>query len=107
MIREAVPRSTSSRAKLPGELAHIDLPGPYEASIGGSEYVIMFTDSASRLMRPYGLKKKTDLPLMVECCIADMGQPCAFRADIEFTSGAYVRIWDSRSIRRENTHPVV
>ena len=65
----------------------------------------MFTDSASRLMRPYGLKNNSEVPLMVERYIADMGQPCAFRADGEFTSGAYVRIYDSRGIRRENTSP--
>ena len=65
----------------------------------------MFTDRTSRLMRPYGLKKKSNLPSMVERYIADMGQPCAFRADGEFTSGAYVRICDCLGIRRENTAP--
>ena len=104
-INAAVPRSKSSREKFPGELVHIDLAGPYEASSGGSEYVIMFTDSAPRLMRPYGLKKKSDLPSIVERYIADMGQPYAFPADGEFTSGAYLRICDSCGIRRENTAP--
>ena len=104
-IRAVVPRSTTSRAKFPRELVHIDLAGPCETSIDGSEYVIMFTDSASRLMRPYGLNKVSDLPLMVKRYIADMGKPCAFRAEGEFTSGAYVRICDRRGIQRENTAP--
>ena len=79
---------------------HIDLPGPYEASVGGSENATMFTDSASRSMRPYGLTKKSGLPSMVERYIAVMGQPCAFCAHGEFTSRAYVRVRDSRRICR-------
>lgn len=59
-------RSTSVRAKFSGELVHIDLAEPYEASVGGFEYVIMYTDNALKLMRPYGLNNNSDLSYMVE-----------------------------------------
>ena len=55
-MRSGVPRRTESRAGRPMETVHIDLAGPYEASMGGSLYLIMFVDSASRWMRPYGMK---------------------------------------------------
>ena len=47
-VRAGVPRRTTSRAGKPMETAHADLAGPYEASMGGSVYLIMFVDSASR-----------------------------------------------------------
>ena len=45
------------RAGRPMETVHIDLAGPYEASMGGFLRLIMFVDSASRWMRPYGIKR--------------------------------------------------
>ena len=59
-MRSGVPRRTESRAGRPMETVHIDLAGPYEASMGGSLYLIMFVDSASRWMRPYGMKRKSE-----------------------------------------------
>ena len=50
-VRAWVPRGTTSRAGKPMETMHIDLAGPYEASMGGSVCLIMFVDSASRWMR--------------------------------------------------------
>ena len=55
-VRGGVPRRTTSRAGRPMETGHIDLAGPYEASMGGSLYLIMFVDNTSRWMRPYGMK---------------------------------------------------
>lgn len=104
-IRAVVPKSTSSRANLPGELVHIQLAGPYQASVGVSEYVIMFTDSASRLIRPHDLKRKPDLPLMVERYIAGLGQLSAFRADDGFAGKAYVKIYGGRGIRCKSPAP--
>ena len=37
-------------------LVHIGTAGP---SLGGSRYVVMFVDSASRLQRPYGVHEKS------------------------------------------------
>ena len=48
VVRAGVPRRTTSRAGKPMETVHIDLVDPYEASMGGSVYLIMFVDSASR-----------------------------------------------------------
>ena len=44
-VRGGVPRRTTLRAGRPMETAHTDLAGPYEASMGGSLYLIMFVDS--------------------------------------------------------------
>ena len=41
---------------------HVDLSGPYETSHGGSVYLIMFVDSASRWVRPYGMRSNLRLP---------------------------------------------
>ena len=109
-VRAGVPRRTTSRAARPMETAHIDLAGPYEASIGGSVYLIMLVDSASRWMRPYGMKKKSETTAYVKKFIADMnhmGLPRCFRTDNggEFTGRSYVDFCDSAGIRREHTAP--
>ena len=44
--RDVVPRRTTLRAGMPVETVHTDLAGPYEASMGGSHYLIMFVDNA-------------------------------------------------------------
>ena len=57
--------------------------GPYEASMGGSAYLIMFVDNASRWMRPYGMNK-SETTMYVQKFIADMnnqGRPLCFRTD--------------------------
>ena len=43
---------TTARAKRSMELVHVDTAGPFPVSLGGSWYVVMFVDSASRLQRP-------------------------------------------------------
>ena len=109
-MRAGVPRRTTSRAGKPMETAHIDLAGPCEASMGGSVYLIMFVDSASRWMRPYGMRKKSETTTYVRKFVADMsnmGRPHCFPTDNggEFTSCDYVEICDSAGIRREYTAP--
>ena len=54
--RAGVPRKTTSRASKLMETVHIDLAGPYEAIMGGSYYLIVFVDSASRWIRPYQMR---------------------------------------------------
>ena len=83
-VRVGVPRRTVSRAGKPIETVHIDLAGPYEASMGESVYLIMFVDSASRWMRPYGMRKKSEITTYVRKFVADMNnmrRPHCFRAD--------------------------
>ena len=109
-IRAGTPRRTTSRAGRPMETVHIDLSGPYEASLGGSVYLIMFVDSASRWMRPYGMRRKCETTAYVQTFLADMngmGRPNCFRTDNggEFISRDYVDYCDSAGIRREYTDP--
>ena len=83
-VRAGVPRRTTSRAARPMETVHIDLAGPSEASMGGSVYLIMFVDSASRWRRPSGMKKKSKTTAYAKKFIADMshvGLPRCFRTD--------------------------
>ena len=72
---------TTGRAKRPMELIHIDTAGPFPESLGGSLYVVMFVDSASRLQRPYGTRNKSVATILavVKRFIADRGIPRAFR----------------------------
>ena len=108
--RAGVPQRTISRPGKPMETVRIDLPGPYEASVSGSVYLIMFVDSASKWMRPYGIRIKPETITYVQKFVADMnntGRPHCFRTDNggEFTSRAYVEFCDSAGIRREYTAP--
>ena len=45
---------------------HFDLAGPYEASMGGFLYLIMFIDSASTWMRPYEMEQKSETTAYVQ-----------------------------------------
>ena len=107
-VRAGVLRRTTSRAERPMETVHIDLAGPYEASMGEWIYLIMFVYSASRWTRLYGMKNKSETTAFVKKFVADtndMGPPKCFRSDNggEFTSNNHVNYWDSVGIRREYT----
>lgn len=52
-VQAGVPQRTTSLVGKPMESVHINLAGPYEASVGVPRYLIMFIDSASRWMCPY------------------------------------------------------
>ena len=100
---------TTARANRPMELIHIDTAGPFPASLGGSRYVVMFVDSASRLQRPYGTRDKSAVTVLavVKRFIADMGVPRAFRRDngAEYTNHSFVEYCNTLGIRRELTAP--
>ena len=100
---------TTARAKRPMELIHINTAGPFPASLGGSRYVVMFVDSASRLQRPYGTRDKTAAAILavVKRFIADMGVPRAFRSDNgrEYTNSSFVEFCNNLGIRLELTAP--
>ena len=72
--RSPTAHHTTARAKRSMGLIHVDTPGPFPASLGGSRYVVMFVDSASRLQRPYGTRDKTAAAVLavVKHFIADM-----------------------------------
>ena len=70
----------------------------------------MFVDSASRWMRPYGMKNKSETTAFVKKFVADMNDmepPKWFRSDNggEFTSNSYLDYCDSVGIRQEYTTP--
>ena len=50
-IRAPTPHHTTSRAATPMNMAHIDTARPFQESLGGSRYVVVFVDSASRFQR--------------------------------------------------------
>ena len=108
-IRAPTPHRTTSRAEAPLDLVHIDTAGPFPESLGGSRYVVMFVDSASRFQRPYGTRDKIASAILgvVQRFVADMGAPRAFRTDngTEYTNSAFVEYCNSLQIRRELTAP--
>ena len=108
-IRAPTPHRTTSRAAAPLDLVHIGPAGPFPESLGGSRYVVMFVDSASRFQRPYGTRDKSALAILgvVQRFVADMGVPRAFRTDngTEYTNSAFVEYCSSLQIRRELTAP--
>ena len=101
--------TTTARANRPMELIHIDTAGPFPASPGGSRYVVMFVDSASRLQRPCGTRDKSAAAVLavVKRFIADMGVPQAFRSDnrADYTNHSFVEYCNNLGIRRELTAP--
>ena len=74
---------TTARTKRPMELVDIGTAGPFPASLGGSRYVVVFVDIASRLERPYGTRDKIPDAILAVAkgFIADMEVPRALRRD--------------------------
>ena len=108
-IRASTPHRTTSRAEAPLDLVRIDTVGPFPESLGGSRYVVMFVDSASRFQRPYGTRDKSASAILgvVQRFVADMGVPRTFRTDngAEDTNSAFVEYCNGLQIRRELTAP--
>ena len=81
----------------------------YPTSLGGSRYVVMFVDSASRLQRPYGVPDKSTAAILpvVKRFVADMGVPRAFHTDngTEYSNSMFVDFCNGLGIRREFTAP--
>ena len=103
------PHHATRRATQPLGLVNIDTAGPYPTSFGGSRYVVMFVDSASRLQRPYGVREKSTAAIIsvVERFVADMGVPRAFRTDkgTEYSNTLFADFFNGLGIRREFTAP--
>ena len=110
---EGHPRSDTALHHVPGRgstgLVHIDTAGPFPESLGGSRYVVMFVDSASRFQHPYGTRDKSASAILgvVQRFVADMRVPRAFRTDsgAEYTNSTFVEYSNSLRIRRELTAP--
>ena len=73
--QEPTPHHATRRATQPLGLVYIDTAGPYPTSLGGSRYVVMLVDRASRLQRPYGVREKSAAAILsvVKRFVADMG----------------------------------
>ena len=62
MNRKSCPKSSETRASNCYELIHTDLCGPLQvSSIGGSRYILTFTDDYSRYVHVYMLKRKSEV----------------------------------------------
>ena len=107
--RAPTPHHATRRATQWLGLVHNDTAGPYPTSLGGSWYVVMFVDSASRLQRPYGVREKSAATILsvVKRFVADMGVPRAFRTDngTEYSNSMFVDFCNGLGIRREFTAP--
>ena len=58
---ERFPRKSETRSSHPGERIHSDIMGPMpQVSLGGSKYVLVFTDDYSRKGWVYFLKSKSE-----------------------------------------------
>ena len=93
-IRAPAPHDSTSRATASMDMVHIDTAEPFQESLGGSRYVVMFVDSASRFQRPYGTRDKHACAILglVQRFMADMGVPRAFRTDngAEYTNSMFL-----------------
>ena len=109
-IRSPTPRHTASRAAAPMDMVHIDTAGPFQESLGGSRYVVMFVDSASRFQHPYGVRDRSTSAIIlgvVTRFVANMRVPQAFRTDdgAEHTNSTFVDYCNGLRIRRKLTAP--
>ena len=108
-IRAPTPHHTTSRAAAPLDMVHIDTAGSFPKSLGGSRYVVMFVDSASRFQRLYRTREKNASVILgvVQIFVADKGVPRAFRTDngTEYTNLTFVEYCNSLRIRHELTAP--
>ena len=106
-IRAPTPHQTTSWAAAPMDMAHIDTARPFQESLGGSRYAVVFVDSASSFQRPYGTRDKSASAILgvVKRFVADMGAPRAFRTDngADYTNSTCVDYCNGLRIRRKLT----
>ena len=108
-IPASTPHRTTSQAAAPLDMVHIDTLRPFPESLGGSQYVVMFVDSASRFQSPYRTRDKSASAILgvVQWFVADMGVPRVFRTDngAEYINLAFVEYCNSLQIHRKLTAP--
>lgn len=59
--RERFPKKSDTRAQKPGQRIHSDLMGPLRPSMGGSRFILVFTDDYSRKSWTFFLKEKSEI----------------------------------------------
>ena len=107
--RASTPHYTTSRAASPKDIVHIDSAGPFQESLGGWRYVVMFVDSASCFQRPYRVRDKSTSVILhaVKRFVANMEVPLSFRTanSAVYTTSTFVDCCNGLGIRRELTAP--
>ena len=108
-IRAPTPHHTTSRAAAPMDIVHIDTAKPFQESLAGSQYVVMFVDNASRYQHPYEARDNCASAVLgaMKRFVAHLGVPRAFRTDdgAEYTNSTFVDYCNGLGIRRELTTP--
>ena len=108
-IRAPTPHNTTSRAAAPMDMVHIDTTGLFQKSLGGSRYVPMFMDSASRFQRLYGTRDKSASAILgvMQHFVTDVGVLRAFRTDngAEYTNSTFVDYCSDLRLRRGLSAP--
>ena len=108
-IRALTPHHTTSRAEAPTDMLHIDTARPFQESLGGSRYVVMFVDSAYRFQRPYRTRDKSASAIfgVMKRFVADMGFPRPFGTNngAEYPNSTFVDYCNGLRIHREHTAP--
>ena len=103
-IRAATLLHMTARARVPMALVNTDTAGPYPESLGGSRYVIMFVDSASRLQRPHRTRDMSTPAILavVKHFMAVMEVPGVLRTDngSEYTNRTFTEYCDGLGIHR-------
>ncbi|CAN0385195.1 unnamed protein product [Ascophyllum nodosum] len=110
---EGDPSVDSAPHHVPGSgshgMVHIDTAEPFQESLGGSQYIVIFVDSASHLQHPYGTRDRSAYAILgvVKRFVADTGVPRAFRTDdgAEYTNSMFVDYCSGLRTRREPTAP--
>ena len=111
--REEDPRADSASHHVPGSGSHgrvcIDTAGPFQESLRGSRYVVMFVVSASRFQRPYGARYKSASAMfgVVKRFAVDMRVRRAFRTNngAEYINSTFVGYCNVLGICRKQTAP--
>ncbi|BES91891.1 Hydra magnipapillata [Nesidiocoris tenuis] len=67
-----LPFGSRERAKQPAELIHTDVCGPFEKSVSGFKYYVMFKDDFSRYKFVYFLKNKSDVKFRLSQFLAEV-----------------------------------
>ena len=106
-IRAPTPHQAMSRALAPMDMVHINTAGPFQESLGGSRYIVMFVDSVLRFQRSQGNRGKSASTILsvVKRFADDMGVPRAFRTDnsAKYTNSTFGDYCNCLGIRRELT----
>ena len=80
--RERFPKKSETRAQKPGQRIHSDLMGPFPSSLGGSRFILVFTDDYSRKSWTFFLKHKSET----------FRHFCYFKQKLEGETGTHLQV---------------